>query len=91
MTEVERYAMLNAASIAGLNCLRLVNETTATALAYGIFKTDLPENDPVHVAFVDVGHAHTQVRVCEGERNTHMDTHAYTHTPVHDEAVLMLC
>lgn len=54
--------MLNAAQIAGLNCLRLVNETTATALAYGIFKTDLPENDPVHVAFVDVGHAHTQVR-----------------------------
>lgn len=53
--------MLNAAQIAGLNCLRLVNETTATALAYGIFKTDLPENDPVHVAFVDVGHAHTQV------------------------------
>jgi heat shock protein 4 len=59
--EAERYAMLNAAQIAGLNCLRLVNETTATALAYGIFKTDLPENEPVHVAFVDVGHAHTQV------------------------------
>jgi heat shock protein 4 len=60
-TEVERYAMLNAASVAGLNCLRLVNETTATALAYGIFKTDLPDTDPVHVGFVDVGHAHTQV------------------------------
>jgi len=59
--EAERYAMLNAAQIAGLNCLRLVNETTATALAYGIFKTDLPEKDPVHVVFVDVGHAHTQV------------------------------
>jgi heat shock protein 4 len=53
--------MLNAAQIAGLNCLRLINETTATALAYGIFKTDLPENDPVHVAFVDVGHGHTEV------------------------------
>lgn len=62
-TEAERYAMLNAAQIAGLNCLRLVNETTATALAYGIFKTDLPEKDPVHVVFVDVGHAHTQVSV----------------------------
>eukprot|EP00879_Flechtneria_rotunda_P002596 GHRR01002797.1.p1 GENE.GHRR01002797.1~~GHRR01002797.1.p1 ORF type:complete len:847 (+),score=384.28 GHRR01002797.1:127-2667(+) len=62
-TEAERYAMLTAASIAGLNCLRLVNETTATALAYGIFKTDLPETDPVHVAFVDVGHAHTQVSI----------------------------
>jgi hypothetical protein len=47
--------------IAGINCLRLINETTATALAYGIYKTDLPEGDPVHVVFVDVGHSHTQV------------------------------
>jgi heat shock protein 4 len=60
--EAQRYAMINAAQIAGLNCLRLMNETTATALAYGIFKTDLPETDPVHVAFVDVGHSSTQVR-----------------------------
>ncbi|EFJ49538.1 heat shock protein Hsp70E [Volvox carteri f. nagariensis] len=62
-TEAERYAMLNAAQIAGVNCLRLINETTATALAYGIYKTDLPEADPVHVVFVDVGHSHTQVSV----------------------------
>jgi heat shock protein 4 len=40
--ESERYAMLNASAIAGLNCLRLINENTATALAYGIYKTDLP-------------------------------------------------
>ncbi|KAF8072352.1 HSP70-14 [Scenedesmus sp. PABB004] len=62
-TQAERAAMLDAAGVAGLNCLRLVNETTATALAYGIFKTDLPETDPVHVGFVDVGHAHTQVSI----------------------------
>ncbi len=61
-TEAQRHAMINAAQIAGLNCLRLLNENTATALAYGIFKTDLPENDPVHVAFVDIGHSATQVR-----------------------------
>lgn len=47
--------------IAGLNCLRLLNETTATALSYGIYKTDLPEGDPVHVVFVDVGFSSTQV------------------------------
>ncbi|GFR48872.1 hypothetical protein Agub_g10723 [Astrephomene gubernaculifera] len=68
-TEAERYAMLNAAQIAGVNCLRLINETTATALAYGIYKTDLPENDPVHVVFVDVGHSHTQVSVVSLKRN----------------------
>lgn len=62
-TEVERHAMLAAAQIAGLNCLRLLDDTTATALAYGIYKTDLPDSDPIHVAFVDVGHASTQVCV----------------------------
>lgn len=60
-TEVERHAMLTAAHIAGFNCLRLLDETTATALAYGIYKTDLPEETPLNVAFVDVGHASTQV------------------------------
>ena len=59
-TEQERYAMLAAASTAGLNCLRLINETTATAIAYGIYKTDFV--DPVNVVFVDIGHAATQVR-----------------------------
>ena len=48
--------------IAGLNCLRLLNETTATALAYGIYKTDLPEGDPINVVFVDIGFCSTQVR-----------------------------
>jgi hypothetical protein len=60
-TEQERYAVLAAASTAGLNCLRLINETTATAIAYGIYKTDLPETEPINVVFVDIGHAHTQV------------------------------
>lgn len=61
-TEAERYAMLAAAQVAGLNCLQLVNETTATALAYGIFKTDLAD-EAVNVAFVIVGQASTQVSI----------------------------
>lgn len=60
-TEAERRAMLGAAQIAGVNCLRLLNENTATALAFGIYKQDLPEKDPVNVAFVDLGHAALQV------------------------------
>eukprot|EP00887_Chlorella_sp_A99_P002220 scaffold21.g2220.t1 len=62
-TEPERHGLLAAAQIAGLNCLRLLNETTATALAYGIYKTDLPEGAPTHVAFVDIGFSSTQVCV----------------------------
>lgn len=46
--------------------LRLMNETTATALAYGIYKQDLPPaaEKPRHVAFVDMGHASLQVSIC---------------------------
>lgn len=62
-TEKERYSMLAASQIAGLNCLRLMDETTATALAYGLYKTDLPEEEPSNVVFVDVGHSSTQVCV----------------------------
>ncbi|KAF7814286.1 heat shock 70 kDa protein 15-like [Senna tora] len=60
-TDIQRRAVLDAATIAGLHPLRLIHETTATALAYGIYKTDLPENDQLNVAFVDIGHASMQV------------------------------
>ncbi|XP_073017569.1 heat shock 70 kDa protein 15-like [Primulina eburnea] len=60
-TDLQRRAVIDAATIAGLHPLRLIHETTATALAYGIYKTDLPESEPLNVAFVDVGHASMQV------------------------------
>ncbi|KAG0274454.1 adenyl-nucleotide exchange factor sse1 [Linnemannia exigua] len=57
-TDVQRRAVLDASEIAGLNVLRLINDSTATALGYGITKTDLPEADkPRNVCFVDVGHS----------------------------------
>jgi len=62
-TDRERRAMLDSAQIAGLNCLRLMHENTATALSYGIYKTDLPENEPINIAFVDVGEASFQVNI----------------------------
>lgn len=63
--ETQRRAVLDAAQIAGLNCLRLMNDTTAVALGYGITKTDLPEDEenPRHVVFVDVGHSNMSVSV----------------------------
>ncbi|XP_023335188.1 heat shock 70 kDa protein 4 [Eurytemora carolleeae] len=65
-TDAERRALLDSARIAGLNVLKLMNETTATALAYGIYKQDLPESDKParNVVFVDVGHTGTQVAAC---------------------------
>ncbi|XP_044735418.1 heat shock 70 kDa protein 4 isoform X2 [Chrysoperla carnea] len=69
-TNAERKALLDAASIAGLNVLRLMNETTATALAYGIYKQDLPvpEEKPRNVIFVDCGHSSLQVSACAFHR-----------------------
>ncbi|PWN41894.1 putative heat shock protein [Ceraceosorus guamensis] len=63
-TDVQRRAYLDAAEIASLNPLRLLNDTTATALGYGITKTDLPEADaPRHVVFADFGHSSYQVAI----------------------------
>uniref|UniRef100_A0A8C5AY92 Heat shock protein 4a n=1 Tax=Gadus morhua TaxID=8049 RepID=A0A8C5AY92_GADMO len=65
-TDIERRSVMDAAQIAGLNCLRLMNETTAVTLAYGIYKQDLPapEEKPRNVVFVDLGHSNFQVSVC---------------------------
>lgn len=63
-TDVQRRALLDAAQIAGLNVLRLINDTTAVALGYGITKSDLPEpENPRNVVFVDVGHSSMSVAV----------------------------
>uniref|UniRef100_H2ZJ31 Uncharacterized protein n=1 Tax=Ciona savignyi TaxID=51511 RepID=H2ZJ31_CIOSA len=62
-SEVQRRNLLAAARIANLNCLRLFNDTTAVALAYGIYKQDLPaaEEKPRIIIFVDMGHSSLQV------------------------------
>ncbi|SCV73593.1 BQ2448_7519 [Microbotryum intermedium] len=64
-TDAQRRAVIDAADIAGLNALRLINDTTATALGYGITKTDLPlaPEPPKYVAFVDIGHSDYSVSI----------------------------
>jgi len=63
----QRHALVAAAKLAGLE-VKLINECTAVALAFGIYKKDLPEQNsdnkdvkPRKVIFVDVGHSQTQV------------------------------
>lgn len=55
-TDGQRRAMLDAANIAGLNVLRLMNETTAVALNYGLLRK-LPTEKSQEVLFVDMGHS----------------------------------
>lgn len=58
-TDAQRRAMLDAAEIANLKLLRLINDNTAIALGYGITKSDLPEGDakPRRVCFIDIGYS----------------------------------
>ncbi|KAJ6794353.1 Uncharacterized protein M6B38_232095 [Iris pallida] len=58
---IQSRAVMDDAMIARPYPLWLFHETTTTALAYGIYKIHLPENDQVKVAFVNVDHANMQV------------------------------
>jgi heat shock protein 4 len=66
-TDAQRRALIDAAEIAGLKLLRLINDTTAAALGYGITKLDLPAADekPRRVAFVDVGYSDYSCSIVE--------------------------
>jgi heat shock protein 4 len=66
-TVIQRRALLDAAAVSGLNVLKLMNDTTASALGYGITRTDLPDSannePPRNVCFVDLGHSSYQVAI----------------------------
>jgi len=65
-SDVQRAALLDAASIAGLSVLRLMNEHTATALAYGIYRSnDFDPEKPMTVAFCSMGHSIFSVTVVQ--------------------------
>ncbi|XP_020230583.1 heat shock 70 kDa protein 16 [Cajanus cajan] len=66
-TDLQRRAYLDAAKIAGLKPLRLIHDCTATALSYGMYKTDFGSASPVYVAFIDIGHCDTQVSIASFE------------------------
>lgn len=62
-TDIERRALMNSCEIAGVNCLKVMNDSTAAALGYGIYKQDLPPETekPRNVVFVDMGYCSLQV------------------------------
>lgn len=63
-SNTERQALVDAAEIAGLKCLRVINESTAICYNYGFFrKADLSKETERIVAFVDFGHSKTTVTI----------------------------
>jgi heat shock protein 4 len=59
--DFQRRAMIDACQIAGLNCLRLLNDTTATALCYGLTKNEMFSEQPRNVCFIDIGFSGTKI------------------------------
>lgn len=66
LSDVQRQAVLDAAKIAGISVLRLMNEHTATALAYGIYRSnDFDPEKPMTVAFCSMGHSLFSVSIVQ--------------------------
>merc|ERR1719476_683984 len=65
-SDVHRQAVLDAAQVAGISVLRLMNEHTATALAYGIYRSnEFDAEKPETVAFCSVGETVFSVAVVQ--------------------------
>mmetsp|Transcript_27864 Transcript_27864/g.84105 ORF Transcript_27864/g.84105 Transcript_27864/m.84105 type:complete len:794 (+) Transcript_27864:157-2538(+) len=65
-TDFQRKALLDAAEIAGINVLRVMNEHTATALEYGYFRTNnFDLEKPMTVAFCQMGHTVFSVAIVQ--------------------------
>jgi len=65
-SDVQREAVMDSAKISGISVLRLMNEHTATALAYGIYRSnDFDPEKPMTVAFCSMGHALFSVSIVQ--------------------------
>ena len=64
-TDAQRRGVIDSAKIAGLNVLRLMNDSTAVALDYGMWKNarNMFDEKTANIMFVDAGFADTWVSV----------------------------
>lgn len=65
-TDTSRQAVKDACEIVGLDCLKIINHSTATALDYGLFRSSQFDAANDHtVCFVDIGHGAATVTVAK--------------------------
>lgn len=65
-SDVQRQAVLDAAKVANISVLRLMNEHTATALSYGIYRSnDFDAEKPMTVVFCSAGQSIFSVSVVQ--------------------------
>ena len=61
--QAERRAMVRAADLAGVKLLQLINENTAVAFNYGIFRRKSFNSTAVNYMFFDVGSSSTTATI----------------------------
>lgn len=62
--EKQRRSLLSACKIANMNCMTLINSTTAAAIAYCKIHSDrLPVDSPVPICFIDFGNSSMNVAI----------------------------
>lgn len=67
--DAQRQATKDAATIAGLECVRIINEPTAAALAYGIERKSINKGKDLNIIIYDLGGGTLDVsllNVCDG-------------------------
>lgn len=80
--DAQRQATKDAATIAGLDCIRIINEPTAAALAYGLGDVAINKNKELNIIVYDLGGGTLDVsllniadgvfKVCGSSGNTHL-------------------
>ena len=79
----QRKLVMQACEMTGINCMSLINETTASGVDYGIFRqAALPETEEeaTTVAFVDSGYAGCTITISRfWKGNMRVLTHAWDH------------
>jgi len=62
-TEAERRALLDAIAISDLSCVKIMNDNTASALTYGLFRSNEFTDEARIVALTDMGHSKFTVSI----------------------------
>jgi len=78
-TQSQRRSLIISANMTGLNVLQLINDNTAVALNYGIFRSATFNSTVKHVMFFDMGATHTTVTIV-GYSTTKVKDRGYVET-----------
>jgi len=77
--QAERRALLDVANMTGINVLQLMNDNTAVALNYGIFRAATFNSTVKHIMFYDMGASHTTATIV-GYSTTKVKDRGYVET-----------